>query len=76
MGLAREVEMSPEALGILNDAQRNRIRGMFEGNGGCSKVQVFIDMSLPTNWVYVIQYWPDQRQPIHGGIDPNGSMST
>lgn len=71
----RKIEFTPEALGIMTLEQRDRIRQLFDDGSIVHSVRASVDLSLPTGYIYVIiQYSPGE--PIHGGIDPEGSMST
>lgn len=71
----KTANFTPEALRISTDKQREMIAGLFDGHTGVVKITVTVDFSLPEGYVYVVME-SYNRPPIHGGIDPEGSMST
>lgn len=70
-----DLKMSKEACAICTPAQFAAIvRNMGENR----KMSVFVDFSLPTGYLYFVRQaeYNGEVHTIHGGIDPEGSVST
>lgn len=78
-----DLKFTREAASILTDAQWNAILNQL-GDPGETWVRrtmsIFVDFSLPAGYVYFVRKTyngiTNQSGEIHGGIDPDGGIST
>lgn len=70
-----DLSMTREAVKICTPEQMSAIVTQLGDN---HKMSVFVDFSLPKDWLYFIQtgVFNFEVHAIHGGIAPDGSVST
>lgn len=72
-----DLSMTREAMHICTNAQLASIQHLLtEGH----KLRIFVDFSLPEGYLYFIKSRQGNMHvdstPLHGGIDPDGAIST
>jgi len=73
-----EIKATREAFGIMTNEQREAIVYLADNPSGLlDRVVVQAgSFGLPDGYLSFAQHWTDGRQPIIGGIAPDGAVST